>query len=170
MVYCYQTSAPQNPTVTYFYVNHRIIVSSNPLCHGQGHLPLDQVAQGPVKPDFEHFQGRGINNFFSYVVWGACFFSTQFSCLLIHFNFLKLFAVSQLLYWTAHTRADLDIPGVVVAMPNTAESSHQLGSCLDTVLELSSLDFHLLRCSQISWCCNMTCYYHHQQLSSVSWA
>lgn len=25
------------------------------LCHGQGHLSLDQIAQSPVQPDFEHF-------------------------------------------------------------------------------------------------------------------
>ena len=30
-------------------------IQSNP-CYGQGHLPLDQVAQSPVQPDLEHFQ------------------------------------------------------------------------------------------------------------------
>ena len=34
-----------------------------PLCHGQGHLPLDQVAQSPVQPGLEHFQGGGSHNF-----------------------------------------------------------------------------------------------------------
>ena len=32
-------------------------------CHGQGHLSLDQVAQSPVKPDRDHFQGWGIHSF-----------------------------------------------------------------------------------------------------------
>lgn len=72
-------------------------------------------------------------------------FFTQFSCLLIHFNFLKLFVVSQLPSWTTHTSLELNIPGAAVAMANTAESSHQLGSFLDIVLELSSLDFYLLK-------------------------
>lgn len=94
-------------------------------------------------------------------------FLTQFSCLLIRFNFLKLFAVPS---WTAYSSPELDIPGAVVAMPNAAESSHQLESFLDTILELSPLDFYLLRCSQVLWCCNMTCYYHLQQLSPVNWA
>jgi len=26
-------------------------------CHGQGHLPLDQVAQSPIQPGLEHSQG-----------------------------------------------------------------------------------------------------------------
>ena len=30
------------------------------LHHGQGHLPLDQVAQSPVQPGLEHFQGGDI--------------------------------------------------------------------------------------------------------------
>ena len=34
-----------------------------PPCHGQGHLALDQVAQSPVQPGLEHFQGWGIHNF-----------------------------------------------------------------------------------------------------------
>jgi len=29
-------------------------------CHGQGHLPLDQVAQSPVQSGLVHFEGRGI--------------------------------------------------------------------------------------------------------------
>jgi len=30
--------------------------SSSPTpCHGQGHLPLDQVAQSPIQPGLEHF-------------------------------------------------------------------------------------------------------------------
>ncbi|KAK4821804.1 hypothetical protein QYF61_003833 [Mycteria americana] len=32
-------------------------------CHGQGQLPLDQVAQSPMQPGLEHFQGWGIHNF-----------------------------------------------------------------------------------------------------------
>ena len=28
-------------------------------CHEQGHIPLDQVAQSPVQPDLECFQGWG---------------------------------------------------------------------------------------------------------------
>jgi len=32
-------------------------------CHGQGHLALDQVAQSPIQPGLEHFQGGGIHNF-----------------------------------------------------------------------------------------------------------
>jgi len=26
-------------------------------CHGQGHLPLDQVARSPIQPGLEHLQG-----------------------------------------------------------------------------------------------------------------
>lgn len=29
----------------------------------QGHLPLDQVAQSHIQPDFDHLQGWDINNF-----------------------------------------------------------------------------------------------------------
>ena len=32
-------------------------------CPGQGHLPLDQVAQSPIQPGLEHLQGWGIHNF-----------------------------------------------------------------------------------------------------------
>uniref|UniRef100_A0A8C3PLQ6 Uncharacterized protein n=1 Tax=Calidris pygmaea TaxID=425635 RepID=A0A8C3PLQ6_9CHAR len=32
-------------------------------CHGQGHLPLDQVAQSPIQPGLEHLQGWGSHNF-----------------------------------------------------------------------------------------------------------
>ncbi|KAK4822675.1 hypothetical protein QYF61_019042 [Mycteria americana] len=32
-------------------------------CHGQGHLPLDQVAQSPIQPGLEHFQGWDIHSF-----------------------------------------------------------------------------------------------------------
>ena len=32
-------------------------------CHGQGHLPPDQVAQSPSKPGLEHFQGGDIHSF-----------------------------------------------------------------------------------------------------------
>jgi len=28
-------------------------ITFHPPCHGQGHLPLDQVAQSPVQPDLE---------------------------------------------------------------------------------------------------------------------
>jgi len=31
--------------------------SSATPCNGQGHLSQDQVAQNPVQPGFEHFQG-----------------------------------------------------------------------------------------------------------------
>ena len=30
-----------------------------PLCNEQGHLQLDQVAQSPVQPELESFQGWG---------------------------------------------------------------------------------------------------------------
>jgi len=33
------------------------VIQPKPLCHEQGHLQLDQVAQSPVQPDFECFQG-----------------------------------------------------------------------------------------------------------------
>jgi len=36
------------------------------------HLPLDQVAQSPIQPGLEHFQGRGIHNFS-----GHCILSTS---------------------------------------------------------------------------------------------
>ena len=32
-------------------------------CHGQRHLPLDQVAQSLIQPGLEHSQGEGIYNF-----------------------------------------------------------------------------------------------------------
>ena len=32
-------------------------------CHGQGHIPLDQVAQSPIQPGLEHFQGGGSHSF-----------------------------------------------------------------------------------------------------------
>ena len=31
-------------------------------CYRQGHLPLDQVAQSPIQPGLECFQGGGIHN------------------------------------------------------------------------------------------------------------
>ncbi|EOB08416.1 hypothetical protein Anapl_06434, partial [Anas platyrhynchos] len=34
-----------------------------PPCHGQEHLPPDQVAQSPIQPGLEHLQGWGIHNF-----------------------------------------------------------------------------------------------------------
>jgi len=36
----------------------RIIYFQLP-CHGQGHLSPDQVAQSPLQPGLEHFQGGG---------------------------------------------------------------------------------------------------------------
>jgi len=33
------------------------------LCHGQGHLSLDQIDQSTVPPDLEHLQGWDIHNF-----------------------------------------------------------------------------------------------------------
>jgi len=39
------------------------IIWFQPLCHEQGHLPLDQVAQRLVQPGLEHCQGGGIHNF-----------------------------------------------------------------------------------------------------------
>jgi len=32
-------------------------------CHGQGHLPLEQVAQSPIQPGLEHCQGGGSHSF-----------------------------------------------------------------------------------------------------------
>jgi len=32
-------------------------------CHGQGHLPPDQIAQSPIQPGLEHLQGFGIHGF-----------------------------------------------------------------------------------------------------------
>jgi len=32
-------------------------------CYGQGHLPLDQVAQSPIQPGLEHLQGGDVHNF-----------------------------------------------------------------------------------------------------------
>jgi len=54
--------------------NHRIvewfglegtlkIIWFQPLCHGQGHLQLDQAAQSPLQPGLEHFQGGGSHSF-----------------------------------------------------------------------------------------------------------
>jgi len=34
-----------------------------PPCHGQGHLPLGQVAQIPIQSGLEHFQGGGVHSF-----------------------------------------------------------------------------------------------------------
>ncbi|KAK4827484.1 hypothetical protein QYF61_018784 [Mycteria americana] len=39
------------------------IISFQRPCHGQGRLPLDQVAQSPIQPGLEHFQGWGIHSF-----------------------------------------------------------------------------------------------------------
>lgn len=39
-------------------------ISSNPAPgYGQGHLSLDQIAQSPIKPDIEYFQGWNIHSF-----------------------------------------------------------------------------------------------------------
>lgn len=32
-------------------------------CHGKGRLPLEQIAQSPTQPGFEHFEGQGIHKF-----------------------------------------------------------------------------------------------------------
>ena len=32
-------------------------------CHGQGHLPLDQIAQSSIQPGLRHCQGRGSHSF-----------------------------------------------------------------------------------------------------------
>ena len=40
------------------------IIAFQPSCHGQGHLPLDQVAQSPIQPGLETPpQGGGIHSF-----------------------------------------------------------------------------------------------------------
>ena len=39
------------------------IISFHPPCHGQGHLPPDQVAQSPIRPGLEHCQGGGSHSF-----------------------------------------------------------------------------------------------------------
>jgi len=39
------------------------IIWFQPLCHEQGHLPLDQVAQSSIQPGLEHLQGGGSHNF-----------------------------------------------------------------------------------------------------------
>jgi len=33
------------------------------LCHGQGHVSLDQVAQSPMHPNLEHLQGGDTHSF-----------------------------------------------------------------------------------------------------------
>ena len=38
------------------------IMQFQPPCYSQGHLPLDQVAQSPIQPGPECFQGGGIQN------------------------------------------------------------------------------------------------------------
>ncbi|KAK4821027.1 hypothetical protein QYF61_012113 [Mycteria americana] len=51
--------------------NHRMVwvgrdLTDHPVptpCHGQGHLPPDQVAQSPIQPGLEHCQGWGIRSF-----------------------------------------------------------------------------------------------------------
>lgn len=44
------------------------IIQFQPPCNGQGHLPLDQVAQSLILPGFVHFQEWGINNFSGQIV------------------------------------------------------------------------------------------------------
>lgn len=39
------------------------ITQSQRCCHRQGHLPLAQLAQGPIQPGSEHFQRLGIHSF-----------------------------------------------------------------------------------------------------------
>jgi len=39
------------------------IIWFQPLCHEQGHLPLDQVAQSSIQPGLEHCQAGGIQSF-----------------------------------------------------------------------------------------------------------
>ena len=39
------------------------ITSFQPPCHGQEHLPLDQVAERPIEPGPEHCQGGGSHSF-----------------------------------------------------------------------------------------------------------
>jgi len=39
------------------------IIKFQPPCHGQGHLPLDQVAQSPIQPGLEHCQGGDSHSF-----------------------------------------------------------------------------------------------------------
>jgi len=51
--------------------NHRMVWVGRDLtyhlvptpCHGQGHLPLDQVAQSPIQPGLDHCQGGGSHSF-----------------------------------------------------------------------------------------------------------
>lgn len=37
-------------------------IQLHPPCHGQGHPPLNQVAQSPIQPGRGNFQGWGIHN------------------------------------------------------------------------------------------------------------
>ena len=66
----------QGNVLKYYFLtqNHRIIgwsglegtlkiVSFQPTCYGQGHLPPDQVAQSPIQPGLEHRQGGGSHSF-----------------------------------------------------------------------------------------------------------
>jgi len=39
------------------------IIWFQPPCHGQGHLPPDQVAQSPIQPGLEHCQGGDSHSF-----------------------------------------------------------------------------------------------------------
>jgi len=54
----------QNHTITeWFGLEGTLkIISFQSPCHGQRHLPPDQVAQSPVQPGLECFQGRGIHS------------------------------------------------------------------------------------------------------------
>ena len=60
--------------VSFSLIKHRIIewfglegtlkiIWFQAICHGQGHLPVDQVAQSPIQPGLEHCQGGGIHSF-----------------------------------------------------------------------------------------------------------
>jgi len=48
-----------------FWVGRDLIdhLVPTPLCHRQGHLPLDQVAQSLIQPGLEHCQGGGSHSF-----------------------------------------------------------------------------------------------------------
>jgi len=39
------------------------IIYFQPPCHGQGHLLLGEVAQSPIQPSLERFQGGDFHNF-----------------------------------------------------------------------------------------------------------
>jgi len=41
-------------------LKHHLVPSP---CHGQGHLPPDQVAQSPLQPGLDHLHGWSIHSF-----------------------------------------------------------------------------------------------------------